>query len=55
MTVKQVVKESGFGYGSAEFQNYMFEHNIELLVEKRLLKKEVKERRQSSKLKFIYD
>ncbi|MFY0685437.1 MAG: hypothetical protein JXR20_12875 [Balneola sp.] len=45
MTVKQVVRESGYDYGSPEFKQYVFEHNIELLAKKGLLKKESIEKR----------
>tara|TARA_R110000868_G_scaffold273797_1_gene533014 strand:- start:2433 stop:2609 length:177 start_codon:yes stop_codon:yes gene_type:complete len=45
MTVKQVVRESGYDYGSPEFRQYIFEHNIELLAQKGLLKKESREKR----------
>ena len=50
MTVKQVVRDSKFGYGSPEFKQYVFEHNIELLAEKGKLKREAREKRQESKL-----
>lgn len=46
MTVKQVVKESGYDYGSAEFKAYVLEHNIELLAKKISLKKEARRRKQ---------
>jgi len=50
MTVKQVVRESGYSYGSQEFRRYVFEQNIELLAEKKALKKEQKNKRQLEKL-----
>ncbi|MET1257454.1 hypothetical protein [Aliikangiella maris] len=50
MTVKQVVRESKFNYGSPEFKQYVFEHNIELLAEKGKLKHEAREKRQKEKL-----
>ena len=49
MTVKQVVRESGYGYGSLEFTQYVFEHNIDLLAQKGSLKSEVRSKRQSDK------
>ena len=51
MTVKQVVRESGYDYGSAEFKQYVFEHNIELLVQKNSLKKDAKQQRQLESFK----
>ncbi len=50
MTVKQTVRESGYSYGSPEFKQYVFEHNIELLAEKRALKNKVRQKRQAEKL-----
>ncbi|MCA0895134.1 hypothetical protein [Microbulbifer agarilyticus] len=49
MTVKQVVKESGYDYGSLEFKKYVFEHNIELLAKKISFKKEARQRKQIEK------
>jgi len=49
MTVKQVVKESGYDYGSPEFKRYVFEHNIEILAKKISLKKEARQRKQVEK------
>jgi hypothetical protein len=51
MTVKQVVRESEYDYGSPEFEKYVFEHNIELLAQKSSLKKEVKQQRQRENFK----
>jgi len=50
MTVKQAVRESGYSYGSQAFRRYVFEQNIELLAEKKALKKEQKNKRQLEKL-----
>jgi hypothetical protein len=47
MTVKQAVRESGYGYGSAEFKQYVFDHNIELLAQKGTLKSEARLKRKS--------
>ncbi len=52
MTVKQTVRESGYNYGSPEFKRYVFEHNIELLAEKKALKNKVCQKRQAEKLNF---
>ncbi len=49
MTVKQVVRESGYDYGSTEFKQYVFEHNINLLAQKISLKSESRSKRQSDK------
>lgn len=51
MTVKQVVRESGYNYGSAAFKQYVFEHNIELLAKKGGLKQQARNNKQH--LKFI--
>ncbi len=52
MTIKQIVKESGYDYGSLEFKQYVFDHNIELIAEKGRLKREMREKRQAEKLKI---
>jgi len=49
MTIKQIVRESGYDYGSAEFKQYVFEHNIELLAQKGRLKSEAILQRNSDK------
>lgn len=51
MTIKQIVKESGYDYGSLDFKQYVFDHNIELIAEKGRLKREMREKRQTEKLK----
>ncbi|MCP3850328.1 MAG: hypothetical protein GY694_08850 [Gammaproteobacteria bacterium] len=50
MTVKQAVRESGYSYGSPEFRQYMFEHNIELLAQKGKLKIKSREKRKADEL-----
>ncbi|NKF51655.1 hypothetical protein G3R49_13905 [Shewanella sp. WXL01] len=49
MTIKQVVKESGYDYGSAEFSQYVFDHNIDLIAQKNALKNEARLNKQQSK------
>ena len=49
MTVKQAVRESGYSYGSPEFKQYMFDHNIELLAQKGQLKRDSREKREADK------
>lgn len=55
MTVKQAVKESGYDYGSPEFKRYVFEHNIEMLAEKSVLKKASRRKRQAKKFEAEND
>ena len=55
MTIKQVVRDSKFSYGSLEFKQYVFEHNIELMAEKGKLKREAREQRQESKFERKQD
>jgi hypothetical protein len=49
MTIKQVVRDSKFNYGSPDFKRYVFENNIELIAEKIALKREARHKKQESK------
>ncbi|GLX76728.1 hypothetical protein tinsulaeT_00680 [Thalassotalea insulae] len=49
MTIKQVVRESGYDYGSLEFKQYVFDHNIDLIAQKGILKSEARSKRKSDK------
>jgi hypothetical protein len=49
MTVKQAVRDSGYNYGSREFKQYVFEHNIELLAKKGALKTAARKKRKTAR------